>query len=208
MKGKMRKEKVLIPLVALFSALACTSVGFAIWTETGNVSATKNGTMLTDDYIATTGGDAYCISNLTINTIGYAQGYGFVDQSTGRYVSSVALTGTFDFDVSEARDSIDSLVGSRQFSLKLAFTASVTTNFTYNNISFTGFTNTPVSKSVTNTATATAAYNITLTDAEYNADTISCGFSITMTYGQSLSSFPSLSSATYAVAITPDEVIS
>ena len=211
MKGKpaLNKNKFLLALVALFTMLMCVSVGFASWlTTSGGTSTNTNGNIGADDYVETTGGEAYCISNLSINTFGYAQGYGFVNQETGRYVSSTALTGTFTFDVSEAKLSIDSVTGSRTFSLKLEFTTSATSNFTYSNLTFTGFTNSPVSKSASSSATASAAYNITLTEAEYAESTISCGFSITMTYGASLSGFPSLSTATYSVVITPGEVIS
>ena len=202
------KNKILVALVALFTMLMCVSIGFASWVTSGaTTSQSANGNIGADDYVETTGGDAYCIANLSINTFGYAQGYGFVDQSTGRYVSSTTLTGSFDFDVSEARDSIDSIGGSRQFSLKLEFTTSATSGFTYSNATFTGFTNSPVSKSASGTATLVAAYNITLTTSEYAQDTISCGFSITMAYGNALSGFPSLSSATYSLVITPGEVI-
>ena len=145
------------------------------------------------------------ISNLEITPFGYSQGYGFVNPTTGTYVNTATLTGTFVFDVSEARDSIDSLGGSKQFSLKLELTTTAPSSITYDGFLFTGFTNSPVYKL---TSTTSATYNITLTNAEYALDTISCGFSITLTYSGSLSNFPSLSSATYTIVITPDEVIS
>lgn len=212
MKGKsgLNKNKFLVALVALFSMIMCVSVGFASWMFAGgSVSKSTNGNIEADDYVEVTGGDAYCIRNLTINSFRYYQGCGFVDETNEKYVQSIPLTGTFDFDVGEARDSVDSIGGSRQFSLKLEFTTSMTSGFTYTNLTFSGFANTPVSKTATSTATAVAAYNITLSDSEYNSSTISCGFSITMTYSSSdLTGFPSLASATYSIAITPDEVIS
>ena len=207
MRGKpiRNKNKILVALVALFTMLMCTSVGFAAWITTGGSNASTNGVMQADDFVETTSGEAHCISNTTINSFRYAAGYGFVDETSGRYASAVNLTGTFTFNVSEAKQSINSLVGSKQFGLKLELTTSVTTNFGFSNFTFTGFTNSPVSKTVSSTA---ATYNITLTNDEYSQSTLSCGFSITLTYSGSLSSFPSLASATYNIAITPSEVIS
>lgn len=211
MKGKpaLNKNKFLLALVALFTMLMCVSVGFASWLTTGaGTSTNTNGNIGADDYVETTGGDAYCISNMAINPFRYAQGCGFVNEETESYASSITLTGTFTFNVSEARTAINSLGGSRTFSLKIELTTSMTSNFTYTSLTFTGFTNSPVSKTGSSTATAYAVYNITLTETENSQTTLSLGFSITMTFGGTLSNFPSLSTATYQVAITPDEVIS
>lgn len=207
MRGKpiRNKNKILVALVALFTMLMCTSVGFAAWVTSGaSTSANTNGNIAADDYVETTGGDAYCISNVTASSFRYYQGCGFVDEVNGKYAASIDITGTFTFNVTEARSAIDSLGGSKSFSLEIALTTTMPSGFTYA-FAFTGFSNTPVSKSTTSTS---AAYNITLTDAENALSTMSCGFTITMTYGSDLSGFPSLASVTNTVTITPDEVIS
>ena len=210
MKGRpiFSKNKILVALVALFTMLMCVSVGFATWITIGGSNSSTNGDIQADDFVETTSGEAQCISNTTINSFRYAAGYGFVNETNGRYVSTIDLTGTFTFNVSEAKQAISSIVGSKQFGLKLELTTSITTNFTFTNLTFSGFTNSPVSKTVSSTATACAAYNITLTNDEYSQSTLSCGFSITLTYSGTPSTFPSLASATYNIAITPSEVIS
>lgn len=209
MKNKLNinKNKILISLVALFTMLMCVSVGFATWIATGGAFGNIYGNIDTDDYGEASSGNAYCISDLTINPLKCAKGYGFVNESNGSYSNTVALTGTFTFNVLEAKDAINSLVGSKQFSLLIELNASVTTNFTFDGLTFTGFTNGLVSKTATSTATAYANYNITLTNDEYAQTTLERGFSITLTYGGTLSNFPTLESATYSVAITPSEVV-
>ena len=210
MRGKPNryKNKILVALVALFTMLMCTSVGFAAWITSGGGSSAVTGNIDADDYVETTSGEAQCISKLSVNSFRYAAGYGFANETTGKYDSSMTLTGTFTFDVSQAKTAIDTLVGSKQFSLVFEFTTSTTSNFTFGTPTFTGFTNSPVSKTVTSSATKSAAYNITLTNDEYNQASLSCGFSMSISYGSSLSSFPSLANTTYNVVITPGEALS
>ena len=210
MRGKpnRNKNKILVALVALFTMLMCTSVGFAAWITTGGSSGSANGNIEADDYEdIPSGEDANCITNLKINNFRYSQGNGFVDENNGKYVSSASISGIFAFEVAEAKTAIASLRNNQQFSLKLELTTSATSNFTYGTPTFTGFTNSPVSKTTTSSATVYAAYNITLTSAEYAKTSINCGFSISVSFTGTLSNFPSLESATYSLAITPGEAI-
>ena len=193
-KPNRYKNKILVALVALFTMLMCTSIGFATWITAGGSNNTINGNIAADDYVETTSGEAYCISNVSINRFRYAAGYGFVNETSGKYDNTITLTGSFTLNVSEAKTAINSLVGSKQLSMKLELTTSATTNFTFTNLTFSGFTNSLVNKTASSTATACSAYNVTLTNDEYNQASLSCGFSITITYGATLSDFPSLSS--------------
>ena len=210
MKGRPihSKNKILVALVALFTMLMCVSVGFATWITTSGSSQNLNGNIETDDYVEISSGEeAYCITNLVINKFRYAQSYGFVNENNGSYTSSAYISGTFDFEVAEAKTAIQSLSSNKQFSLKLELTTSATSNFSYSSLTFIGFANSPVPKSSTSSATAYAAYNITLTTSEYSQTKISCGFSITVSFSGTLSNFPTLASETYSLAITPGEVI-
>ena len=207
MKINRAKHKILISLVALFTMFMCVSVGFATWITSGGDSEAVNGDIIADDYANITAGDAYCISDLSINSFRFYEKNGFVNEATGSYSLSTNITGSFTFEVSEAKMAIRSIRSSRQFSLRLDFTASVSTNFSVGTIAFGGFTST-VAKDVANTTTACAAYNITLTESEYlSTQLTNLSFTIPLSFSGQASSFPNLGSAIYTVSITPGEVL-
>lgn len=206
MRGKpiRNKNKILVALVALFTMLMCTSIGFATWVTAGGSSTTANGNLEADDYVEITSGEAYCISNLSINGFRYAASYGLVDETAGVYANSIDITGTYTFQVGEAKTAISSLNSTnKRFSLTITITASITTDFSFNNFSFTGYTNGTTAKTTTSLS---ATHNVVLSTSEYNQTSLSnLGFSFKMNYTGS--SLPDLSSASYSVTIQPGEYI-
>ena len=207
MRGKpiRYKNKILVALVALFTMLMCTSVGFASWITAGGGSGSINGNIEADDYTASSSGEyAYCITDLEVDPFRYSTSYGFVDENTGMYVSTINLTGSFIFDVSEAKTAISSLNStSKQFSIKIDFSTTYTTNLSVGTIALNGFSTCVGFNSNGNSSPASKTFNITLNNTEYSSASIECSFAIPITYS---GTFPNLASQSYSVVITPDEV--
>lgn len=207
MKKGIDKQKILIACIACLSMMMCISVGFATWIVTSSAVASLNGNIDADDYASVSLGDAYCISDLTIDGFRSSEHYGFVDETSGTYSTSINISGLFSFEVIEAKTAINSLKLNKQFSLKFEFTASVTTDFTFGSMSLNGFSNSS-SHYIQNNATATSAFNIVLSDEEYSQIKISnISIIIPLSFNDTLSSFPDLSNATYALSIIPGEVL-
>ena len=206
MRGKpiRNKNKILVALVALFTMLMCTSVGFATWITAGGSSGSVNGNIEADDYVEVSTGDAYCISSLVANGFRYSASYGLVDEDLGLYGNTAQITGAFTLDLSEAKTAISSLNSTdKKLSLKLDLTASVTTNFTFSSFVFSGFANT--STQVTSSSYS-STHNIVLTSTEYSQNSLSgLGFSINVAF--SGSTLPDLSSASYSITISPGEYV-
>ena len=208
--GKFTKNRKLIPALSALCVAMCVSVGFATWITTGGGTANASGNINADD-VNISDEPVACITNLEFDGFKYYQGYGFVSNnqnSNGLYTNTTNFTGTFDFDVSGAKTCISSMASDTKLSLKIEFTTSATTNFTYGAPTISGFANTPVEVSTTSTATSYKAYNIILDNTEYSSSSLSnLSFSVSMTYTGSLSAFPSLSDATYSLTITPGEYV-
>lgn len=116
------KNKILVALVALFTMLMCTSVGFAAWITTGGSSSTVNG-LIEADNVEVGGESVDCITVTETHGPQYyngSEGVGFVsytgvyDKKNGTlsFVARVNLTsartviptlnsaGTFNFHIS------------------------------------------------------------------------------------------------------------
>ena len=127
MRGKPNryKNKILVALVALFTMLMCTSVGFAAWITTGGGSASINGNIEADTVITGSGENVDCITISSVTGPAYYDGTeasGFVtidgtyDKKNGyiAFAASINLTsartvittlnsnGTFNFNIALA----------------------------------------------------------------------------------------------------------
>ena len=123
MRGKPNryKNKILVALVALFTMLMCTSVGFATWITAGGSTANVNGAFEADNVVV--GGETVdCITVSETSGPKYYSGSeasGFVNAS-GLYDKQ---NGTLSFvaviDLTSARTIIDTLNSNGTFNFKI-----------------------------------------------------------------------------------------
>ena len=95
MRGKpiRNKNKILVALVALFTMLMCTSVGFAAWITTGGSNSIISGNIEADDVFEGGSGGSDVIAISSLQNYEYKQSYGFVDNGIFG-----AVVETFDED--------------------------------------------------------------------------------------------------------------
>lgn len=201
--------KSLFTLISLLTSTMCFSICFASWVGgASGDSKDATGALEADAIVTGAGGeDVTCITNLQLDSFRYAAGYGFVNETNGRYATSMDLTGSFSFEVALAKTAIASFVSDKTFSLVIEL--NTTASITFGAPSITGGLSgsTITGKSVTSSAAASGAYNITLTNDQFGQTTLSdISFKIPMSVA-SASSFPDLTSVTFAVALTPGEEI-
>ena len=167
MKFKLNKIKWFAAIISLLSSVMSFSIGFGLWSISSVDTDITSGSIqveTVEDGIT----PVSCISNVVFNGFQYSKGYGFPNESTGAFVASTDFAGTFVLNVNAAKTCISSLTINKTMSIKIEFTSSVTSNFTFGNPTLGGLTNSPVSRTVTDSsATKAIAYNITLTDSEY-----------------------------------------
>ena len=201
------KNKILVALVALFTMLMCTSVGFATWITTGGSNASINGNIAADDVMGGGGsGDVDVITITSLQDYQYKQSYGFVDD--GVFGATVVLTGECTFDATAGKQSINSFRNNKKFSLDVELTTALSGGFSANNmssssISLSSSNFTTVSVTPTSGQSITGTLGATCSD---NNSNFTFTFSITLNWtGSNLSSFPDISSAGFSVSLLPKE---
>ena len=210
MRGKPSryKNKILVALVALFTMLMCTSVGFAAWITTGGSNSILSGNIDADDV---QGGGSHTPENLDVITITnvndfqYYAGSGFVND--GVYDDDVYLTGTCSFNVTNGKKCFTSFRNNNSFKLDVQLTTALSggfsgANITSSEMSLTSTNFTVGSQNPTDSTNITATFTIACNS---NASDFTFDFSVKLTYGGSLSSFPDLSSAAINIEFTPKE---
>ena len=208
-KLSKNKNKILISLVALFCSLMCVSIGFATWITASDSYYNINGKFDADDYAQIPLGELQCVSDVNASNIRFSTNYGFVDEDLGIYSTSIYITGSFTFNVSNAKLSISSMNSTeKRFSLTMTIGLPNIDGFSYvfnydgSHPAFSGFSN---SASKISTATS-ITHDIILNESEYSQDEIeNLGFCIKVN-GPS-SSFPNLSSGSFNISIEPGEYI-
>jgi len=211
MRGKPNryKNKILVALVALFTMLMCTSVGFATWITAGGGSASVNGNIDADDIQG--GGGSHTPQDLDVVTITqvnnyqYYTAYGWVND--GLFDDDVLLTGTCSFNVENGKSCFTSFRDNKSFKLDVKLTTALSGGFSGNSITSSEITLTS-SNFATTTQDPVDSTNITTTFALVCNDSNSnftFDFSIKLTYGGSLTSFPDLASANIKVEFAPKE---
>ena len=208
MRGKpiRSKNKILVALVALFTMLMCTSVGFAAWITTGGSTGSVNGNIEADDVIGGGSGDVDVITIDSLQDYQYKQSYGFVDD--GVFGATVVLTGQCTFDAAAGKQSISSFRNNKKFGLDVELTTALSGGFSANNmtsssISLTSSNFTTVSVTPTSGQSITGTLGATCSD---NNSNFTFTFSITLNWtGSNLSSFPDISSAGFSVSLLPKE---
>ncbi len=211
MRGKpiRNKNKILVALVALFTMLMCTSVGFAAWITTGGSNATANGTIDADTVEG--GGGSHTPQNLDVVTITnvdeyqYYAGNGFVNN--GVYDDECYLTGSCSFNATNGKKCFTSFRDSNSFKLDVELSTTASgglsgLNITSSEISLTSTNFTVGSQNPTDSTTITTTFTITCGS---NESDFTFDFSVKLVYGETLSSFPDLSSAPISIKFTPKE---
>ena len=124
MRGKpiRNKNKILVALVALFTMLMCTSIGFATWVSTGGSSSNVGGTIEADNIIA--GGDPVdCITITETHGPKYYNGSeasGFVSSSGVYDKKNGTLSFTARINLTSARTVISTLNSNGVFNFHIS----------------------------------------------------------------------------------------
>ena len=210
MRGKpiRSKNKILVALVALFTMLMCTSVGFAAWITTGGSSSILSGNIDADD-VQGGGGSSHTPENLdvititTLNGYEYSTGYGFVNDDV--ISNSTNLTGTCLFNVTNGKKCFTSFRENKSFKLDITLSTSLSGGFsgnslTSNSASLTSDNFTVASTNPTDSTNITTSFTITCNSSDSN---FTFDFAINLTYGGS--SFPNLASANFNIKFEPKE---
>ena len=206
-KVRRYKNKILVALVALFTMLMCTSIGFATWITTNGSNSAINGAIDADN--VDNGGSAHTPENLnvvtitTLNGYQYSTGYGFVNDDV--ISNSTSLTGTCLFNTTNGKKCFTSFRESKSFKLDVTLSTSLSGGFSANNlasnsISLTSNNFTVAASVPTSSTTITTSFTITCnsSDSDFSFD-----FAINLTY--SGSNFPNLSSANFNIKFEPKE---
>ncbi len=211
MRGKpiRNKNKILVALVALFTMLMCTSVGFAAWITTGGSNATANGTIDADTVEG--GGGSHTPQNLDVVTITqlnpyqYYSGYGFVND--GMFDDDILLSGTCNFNATNGKSCFTSFRNNKSFKLDVKLTTALSGGFsgqsiTSSEITLTSSNFTTATLDPTDSTDISTTFALTCSD---NNSNFTFDFSIKLTYGGALTSFPDLATANIKVEFTPKE---
>ena len=196
------KSKILISLVAFFTAAMCVSVGFATWITTGGSSAGLNGNIETDNVQTTSSSNLDVLTINSLRPFGYSTGYGFVNN--GLYSSSVNLTGVCIVNSANLKQCLNSYSSNKQFSLTISLTTSISGGFSSNLFSSSAFILTSSNFTTLNQAPTVgenmeSSFNITCSN---NNSDFSFSFDIEVSWGGSnpnLAEFPDLSLETFNI---------
>ena len=202
------KNKILVALVALFTMLMCTSIGFATWITTSGDSSAIGGNIEADD-VQGGGGSTHTPENLDVVTIStlngyqYSTGYGFVNDDVCS--NSTSLTGTCLFNSANGKKCFTSFRDTKSFKLDITLSTSLSggfsgNNFTSNSISLTSSNFSVSTSDPVDSTNITTSFTIVCND---NNSDFSFDFAINLTYGGS--SFPNLSSANINIKFEPKE---
>lgn len=129
MRGKPNryKNKFLVALVALFTMLMCTSVGFATWITAGGSNSTVNGNIEADSIVV--GGESVdCITVTETHGPSYyngSEGSGFVNKSGVYDKKNGTLSFTVRINLTSARTVISTLNSNGTFNFCLSLSTNV-----------------------------------------------------------------------------------
>lgn len=198
-------RKLLVVLCPV-SIISLVGLGFSTWAVATQATNSVDIVLNSGNVISNTGEDVQCIYDLTLSSFSCYQGYGFVNETSGTYQNNVTLTGSGTFKVSLAKPLISTLNDSSKRSFKLVLEFSSSTSLATNKMTsstgdfiLSGF-NTVNTGTCTNSEKITREFPIILSAEEYTLNDISFTYSIKLTYGNTLTSFPNLSSTTFKMS--------
>lgn len=207
MKKIKNKNKLLISLVALFTMLMCTSVGFATWITTGGSNSIVSGNIEADEVYD---GSASGLEIITINNLNeyeYNQDYGFVDE--GKFGATLQLSGDCSFNSTSARQDINSYRSNSSFDLEVKLSTAITGGFSANNLSSSLISATSANFVSSPSVVPTSNQDIIGTmyiQCNNNNTNFDFTFTISLTWtGNDLSLLPDISTAGFSVSLLAKE---
>ena len=171
MKKIINRNKILISMVALFSATACISVGFASWTFAGGVVTTKSGDIDADEFVIDPV-EVQCFSNLVISNYSWSETYGFLTDNQFGYIGTIS--GQVILNPTAAASAVASLRNSGACKLTIAlkigtYNWSASGAATANITIVQGLANTPSSYTTSENGTVSRDFNVTSVDTSINS---------------------------------------
>ena len=205
-----KRVGVISLIVGALSCITCFSIGFGDWIINSK-DLEVSGSITTDDHTS-----SYVSKNeyITINNatdIGYRNGRGFNDLSTGEYKDNIDITINGTFHKKNAIDdgAIQSLIDDGSMSLKITIAfdpnPTILTSFTVADIPVTssGFSNVTVLKDLVKTSTyVTKRWNV---GHLYNANDIPFTVKFNLKFIGTITYFPNLTTNKIKVSILPGE---
>ena len=203
---RYKHRSSLMLLAEILGVGSVFSIGFSAWFANGGSEGSLSGgaaVAQVNDSTSTENLDVITITRL--DGFSYAAGYGFDVEHV--FTNSVFLTGECSFNATFGRRCFDSFATGNSFQLDIELTTALSGGF-----SSQGFSSTNITLNSTNFTTLSAAPTngsaITKTFVvvcDSNTTNFTFDFSINLTYGNDLTSFPNMASAQLHISFAPKE---
>lgn len=206
---RTRRRNFIIAAVEVLGIASVFAVGFSAWLVTGGSDEVSviAGLRTADIVNATPAQNLDVITISSLSSFQYAAGYGFVVD--GVYGNSITLTGSCSFNAAYGKRCFDSFASdsNKSFLLDFKLSTALTNGFSGNSfasseVSLTSTNFTVASQDPADGADITTTFTIACAD---NTSNFTFDFSVNLTYGGTLTSFPNLASANIGVTFTPRE---